>query len=130
MNADKLNHRYEQLGKAIEKLGEIVGDMHDDRDRDAMIQRFEFTIELYWKSLKVMLEKEKIDARSPAQVFKEAYGLGWLGDDQKIWSDMLEDRNLSSHTYNEDLAKEIAARIETYYPYLDETYKSLKQHLD
>jgi len=127
MNAEKFKHKEEQLKQAILRLGEIVNDDDpiDDRDRDAMIQRFEFTIELYWKVLKMKLENEGDDLNSPKSIFSKAYAYGWLSGGEEDWLQMLKDRNLSSHTYNEPLAIEIADRIDEHYLILYHTYDNL-----
>ena len=75
------------------------------------MQRFEFCFELAWKSLKLALsEWEGLGSASPRQAFEHAYALRWL-EHEKPWLQMLQDRNLSSHTYREGLAREIHARI-------------------
>ncbi len=77
---------------------------------DATIQRFKFTYELSWKTLKRFLQVEGIVAKSPRQTVKEAYQIGWL-DGEEEWLQMLEDRNLMSHVYQETLADEIYSWI-------------------
>ena len=129
MNAAKDDKKFLQLGRALNRLGEALAAPADhDMRIDALIQRFEFTIELYWKVLKIFLENEQVEARSPLSVFKEAYYIGWLGDDDAPWVAMLKDRNLSSHTYDEELANQVVDRIPAYYPLLRETYERLGKH--
>ena len=91
---------------------------------DATIQRFEFTIELFWKLLKVILEDKGIDVQYPKDVLKEAYK-GHLIDDEIIWLSMLKDRNMTSHTYDEKLANEIYQRISNYIPIFKKTFANL-----
>lgn len=122
--------RFNDLGKALERLKEAIDTPPSHPLRtDGLIQRFEFVIELYWKVLKDMLEAVNVDVRNPSMTFKEAFYQGWLGDDDKPWVSMLEDRNLSSHTYKEKLAEEIAERIPSYYPLLERTYAALKAQM-
>lgn len=106
-----------ELGRALDRLGEALGVGADNPLMiDGTMQRFEFCFELLWKTLKVALyETQGFDAVSPKQVLQKAYAVGWL-DDEKLWIDMLRDRNLTSHTYKEDLAREIYAHIHDYYP--------------
>ncbi|NRA73463.1 MAG: nucleotidyltransferase substrate binding protein [Rickettsiales bacterium] len=94
--------------------------------RDATIQRFEFTIELFWKVLKKFLNHEQIQANTPREVLRQSYTAKII-DDEEIWLKMTTDRNLTSHTYKEHLAKEIFSRIELYLPILEKTYKKLEQ---
>ena len=122
-----------ELGKAITKLrrafdraGSLVQDDEREENRDSIIKRFEFTIELFWKTLKKILRYELIKANSPKEVLQASY-MTFLIDDETIWLHMLEDRNLTSHTYKEALAKEILARIGTYLPILESAYHALAE---
>ena len=75
------------------------------------MQRFEFCFELAWKSLKLSLsEWEGLGSASPRQAIEHAYALRWL-EHEEPWLQMLQDRNPSSHTYREGLARESHARI-------------------
>lgn len=71
-------------------------------EKEGTIQRFEFTVELAWKTLKDYLEYEGqvIDPVTPRNVIKEAFAAGILSDGQ-VWIDMLDHRNLLSQTYDE-----------------------------
>lgn len=93
---------------------------------DGTIQRFEFTLELFWKTLKRLLEYGGInDARNPRAVLKRAYAERWL-DDEKAWIKMLEDRNLLSHLYNERVALEIYPRISDHLVRMRSVYDRLR----
>lgn len=81
---------------------------------DAAIQRFEFCVELAWKSLQVVLARDHgVEVASPKPALQQAYRLHLI-DDEAMWLDMLRDRNLSSHTYRESLAQAIYARLPGY----------------
>ncbi|WP_457622327.1 nucleotidyltransferase substrate binding protein [Persephonella sp.] len=104
--------------KALERLEEAANIAKDELDRDGTIQRFEFAVELLWKTLKAILEYQGIDCYSPRNCIKEAFKANLIDDDEIIL-DMLEDRNLSSHIYSEATSKEIFTRIKNIYiPYL------------
>jgi nucleotidyltransferase substrate binding protein (TIGR01987 family) len=75
----------------------------DDVTRDASIQRFEFCVELAWKSAKKLMGTS---ATAPKQVVREMAQAGLI-DDVEFWLKAIDQRNLSSHTYNEKLAEEI-----------------------
>ena len=78
---------------------------------DGMMQRFELCFELAWKSLKLAIsEWEGLNSASPRQALEHVYALHWL-EHEAPWLQMLQDRNLSSDTYREGLAREIHARI-------------------
>ena len=80
--------------------------------RDGLIQRFEFTVELAWKSLREYLEDQGVvlSVSSPRAVLKEAYAVGVI-DDADTWNAILTARNLTSHVYDEATATEIARQI-------------------
>ena len=87
----------------------------NDVVRDGLIQRFEFTYELAWKTTKEYLQDLGIvDKNSPKAVIKEAYAQKLIVN-EKNWLLMLNDRNMTSHVYKEEMAQEIAERITKYY---------------
>lgn len=67
-----------------------------------------------------------VEARFPKDVLSEAY-LGKLIDDEKSWIDMLRDINLTSHTYDENLADQIYENIKRYAPVLRQEFDKLKK---
>ncbi len=119
----------DRLKEATNRLEEALPRVKDDLDRDGVIQRFEFTFELFWKTLKFILEYQGISCASPRQCLKEAFKMGLIEDDE-IFLDMLSDRNLSSHVYEEKIAEEIFKRIEKVYSrVLKETIRKLEEKL-
>ncbi len=104
---------------ALKRLKEAVEIAKDELDKDGVIQRFEFTVELLWKALKTVLLYHGIECYSPRDCIKQAFKANIINDDEIIL-DMLEDRNLSSHIYNKSTSEEIFLRIkEVYLEYLD-----------
>jgi len=99
---------------ALEKLTEGVEEAQNELDRDGVIQRFEFTFELSWKALKLILEYEGFDCRSPRSCIKEAFRRNIIVDSE-LYLDMLEDRNRSSHVYDEQTSVEIFEHIKKGY---------------
>jgi len=127
MGQQQLVNNTEKLIKVLSALKVMVDKpMQEDRSNvDATIQRFEFTIELFWKSLKYLLVEKGVDVRYPKEILQAAYA-GGLIDQESAWILMLHDRNLTSHTYNEDLADEIYQRIiRQHYPLLEATISRL-----
>lgn len=118
---DLANARYalREMGNAIERLREALArDANlDSMMLDATIQRFEFCVELTWKVLKKLLQAEGEEAKTPKQALRKAYAVGWI-DEEDVWPAMIKDRNLTSHTYQEELARKIYTHIHTYYPEL------------
>lgn len=104
-----------RLKSAYDKLSKAVKVAKDDLDKDGVIQRFEFTVELLWKTIKIILEYNKIDASGgPKFCIKEAFRYGYIKDDEIIL-DMLDDRNKSSHIYDDKTSNKIFTRIKEIY---------------
>jgi nucleotidyltransferase substrate binding protein (TIGR01987 family) len=84
--------------------------------RDAAIQRFEFTTEATWKLLQIYLHtQEGLDVNSPKSVFRAAFQVGLLNEDEtSLALEMIDMRNLTVHTYNEALAQQIFSRLPEY----------------
>lgn len=124
----KIELAFKNAGKAIDALSMMVRrPVQEDRAIvDASIQRFEFTIELFWRLLRHILESKGVDVQYPKDVLREAYR-GHLIDQEEIWLSMLKDRNMTSHTYDERLADVIFERIKKYVPVFQKTYQSLKE---
>ncbi len=105
----------EKLKKAFKKLDQAVKITKDELHKDGVIQRFEFTAELLWKTLKIILEYNAINASGgPKMVIKQAFKFGYIPDDEIIL-DIIEDRNLSSDMYDEKTSEEIFERISKVY---------------
>ncbi|MGC1525596.1 MAG: nucleotidyltransferase substrate binding protein [Phormidesmis sp.] len=95
-------------------------------ERAGLIQFFEMAFELSWKILKDYEQTEGIDARSPREVIKQAYQIGLISEGHE-WTDALQDRNLTAHTYKEEIAQTVEQRIrQRYYPIIAALYKTFK----
>lgn len=92
----------------------------DDKYLDATIQRFEFCFELAWKLIKAVLEYEGIEVNSPRGCIREGWKQGLISD-AEAWLEMMEKRNLSSHTYDENVAWEIYHDVKERYAALLES---------
>lgn len=106
--------KYMNLKKAYLKLKEVA-DIYDGKNeivRDSLIQRFEFTYELTHKTMKEFMKYLGVTLENsfPRTIYKKAYVNNLISND-KVWINLLEDRNATSHIYNEALADEIANRI-------------------
>lgn len=108
---NKLSLSLNAMGQALQRLAESLAyDQSQPLVVDASIQRFEFCIELTWKTMKKALAQEGLEANTPRECMQQAYAAKWL-DDENAWLSMLKDRNLTSHTYKEELALEIYRRL-------------------
>lgn len=111
---DVLEYSLKKLKDAHKRLEEGIKQAKDELDKDGVIQRFEFTFELLWKALKIYLEHQGIIAKTPRDSFVEAFRIN-LFDDEKIFLDMLEDRNNTSHIYDRVTSEKIYNRIKKNY---------------
>ena len=116
MLEERLKERFKDYKNALVRLKESCSlDPENDIVIDGVIQRFEFTFELAWKTLKEVFEEEGlIGLNSPKTVLKEAFSAGII-EDEKPWINMLLDRNATSHLYSENNAKEICKNIKQKY---------------
>lgn len=116
-NMNKINYKLADLEKALKKLHESLerDASKDDLVIDATIQRFEFTYELSWKLMKAYLEYNgHVGVTSPRSALKKSFKEEIIINGDK-WLKMLEDRNRTSHTYDEKIASEIYRNIKTEY---------------
>ncbi|MBF8283844.1 MAG: hypothetical protein HW378_2759 [Anaerolineales bacterium] len=111
---------------ALSRLTDALAQSKSEWVRDASIQRFEFTIELAWKAVARFARREGIECVSPRQAFRAAFKLGWIEDDD-VWLAMVEDRNFTSHTYNEALAEQLYARLPRYQEAQSQLLERLRQ---
>lgn len=101
LKKENYHHAFMRLQAALRKDADA-----DDMYLDATIQRFEFCFELAWKLMKAVLEYEGIEANSPRSCIREGWQQGLISN-AEAWLEMMEKRNLSSHTYDENVAREI-----------------------
>ena len=111
MSKIKIKQSMLNLENALARLEEALNaPEQNDLIIDATIQRFEFVIELFWKTLKRLLEDQGIHATTPREVLKNAYAAEWLKN-ETVWLQMLNDRNETSHVYDEEAALRIYRHI-------------------
>jgi nucleotidyltransferase substrate binding protein (TIGR01987 family) len=116
MPARRIAHALDNFGRALARLEEALALPEGDPiSRDVVILRFVLVYETAWKALQRCLAAEKIEARYPKEVFRQAYQAGWLTQEAP-WIRMLDDRNLVAHTYNEATAMRIYTDIKSYGP--------------
>ncbi len=134
-NSDEIRWR-QRLGnfsKALLLLNEALEakpiDEYSRLEQEGIIQRFEYTFELAWKTVKDKLYYEGYDEKTPRAVIRRAFEVGYVTEDEaELWLDSLEKRNLLSHTYNEALAQQALRLVsETYFPLLRSLHRRLEQ---
>ncbi len=120
--------RFDNFEKALQHL-EAALEVEDPDiiQKAGTIQFFEMTFELSWKVLKDYLEAQGFSGiKSPRDAIKRGFETELIQDGHG-WLQMLENRNITTHTYDEDTANEVVASIRiTYYPLLKGLYDKLK----
>lgn len=118
-----------QLEKAVGRLKQALAEPPSEMARDSAIQRFEFSLDLSWKTLKSFLEEKKgIVCSSPKDCFREAYRQGVIKYDEE-WLKFVDLRNETVHTYNEAFAEQVYAQLLDalkHFEYLLEAIKATK----
>ena len=114
MTSERYRKSLVNYKNAAKQLAKALNEPESEFIRDASIQRFEFTYELLWKTIKVFLEEiHGVRTVSPRQVFKEAFALELI-DNEDVFLEMIEARNSLSHTYNENQASEIYRKLPSF----------------
>lgn len=108
-----LNNAYTKFIDVIDKKEQYIEDGYGDVFLDIAVKRFEFTFEMAWKACKRSLDYLGFSCMSPRDCLKEAFAQQLITD-EKIWLEMLEQRNLSAHIYNEINIREIKYDLENY----------------
>jgi nucleotidyltransferase substrate binding protein (TIGR01987 family) len=107
--------RFDHFIKALSQLREAV-ELTRQRplsnlEQQGMIQAFEFTHELAWNTLKDFLEERGTqNIYGSRDATREAFKAGLIANGE-VWMNMIQSRNLTSHTYDEETAKEIASSV-------------------
>ncbi|MFZ4403839.1 MAG: HI0074 family nucleotidyltransferase substrate-binding subunit [Pseudobdellovibrionaceae bacterium] len=102
--------------------------IQNDRDRAGIIQAFEFTFEQSWKAIQKKTKDQGVEIVSPKQAYMFAIQSRWIAkEDEKLWIGLINDRNLTTHTYKEQLAKKIVEKILQQYLFmLEKLFEKLK----
>jgi len=128
---EKLRLKIEETERALKTLDEILKEPYSIIVRDATIQRFEYSFESFWKTLREYLkEYEGIVCNSPKSCFREALSIGLLNEEETIIClEMTDNRNLTSHTYLEEIAQKIYEKIKDYSAIMYKIFNNLKQKI-
>jgi len=116
---------FEDYGKAVKRLEEVLKVKKTDISRDSAIKRFELCFDLAWKSIKVYARHKGIECYSPRDCFKSAFQLKLINHDRK-WLKMIDDRSLIVHMYKEKYADEVYSRLSGYLGLFEKLYETLK----
>ncbi|BCJ85669.1 nucleotidyltransferase substrate binding protein [Effusibacillus dendaii] len=124
MSADtRWKQRFHNFEKAFKNLEEALAKTELSKlEKAGVIQIYQFTFELAWKTTKNYLEEKGVSVKFPRDTIKEAFKYEII-EDGELWLDMLQKRNLMAHTYDEALAELAYSLIADHY------YAALRQVL-
>lgn len=115
---NKLGEKLSKFSDSINRLEEALKEYKQYKissSRDGVIQRFEFCTELAWKSTReYLIEEGYVDINSPKSVMKQAFADGVINNDH-LWLELLNARNLTYHIYDESTADDIFEDIKDKY---------------
>jgi nucleotidyltransferase substrate binding protein (TIGR01987 family) len=126
---ERLQERIAMAERVLKAFEEVMTISNPSSiERDAAIQRFEFTFEALWKAAKQMLfDIEGIDVGSPKGVIRSCREVGIFTDTETTHAlEMVNDRNLTVHTYNEALAIEIYEHLWYYLQLMQRWLEKIK----
>ena len=128
------HYRFHNFSRAYSLLREALEDEIEnlnDLEKEGVIQRFEYTFELSWNTLKDRLEYDGVVMQSvtPRNVIRTAVATGLISDGQ-TWTNMLEDRRSTSHRYNIELLESVLSNIrKNYLPILETLHNRLSAEM-
>lgn len=120
----KLESLIKDLKKANQKLKEAVKANPTRMNKDATIQRFEFTFELAWKTIQVYIKNQGLECKSPKSCIREGVRLEII-DNLESWFEFLDNRNFIAHTYNEKLADKVYKKVINFPKEIENLLKNL-----
>ncbi len=113
---------FEKAYKLLKEGIETSSDISSKLEKEGIIQRFEYTFELAWKTLKDYLEYGGILVSLPREIIKQSFAKSLIIDGD-AWIDMLEKRNLIAHTYDEKNFELVINLIkDKYFKAIDQVY--------
>ena len=119
------NNALERFNTVVNEKDTFYKEGFSDVYLDVAVKRFEFTFEMAWKAIRRYLDFEGIICKSPRACFKEAFAQG-LVEEEGVWLEMIEFRNLSTHIYNEQEIQELLDYVSSF----SKAFNQLKAHLE
>ncbi|MFM7676401.1 MAG: nucleotidyltransferase substrate binding protein [Synechococcus sp.] len=105
-------HRFSNYCRALDQLERFLAPPAlNEREQQGLIKAFEYTFELAWNTLRDLLRAQgNSSLLGSRDTLREAFRLGLI-EEGETWMLMIQDRNLTSHTYNRPTAEAIAANV-------------------
>jgi len=106
--------RFDNLERAFSLFSDAAGRQTlSDLEAEGMVQRFEYTFELAWKTAKDYLESRGVSVTYPRDVIKAAVQSGLIPAQGDTWMEMLDRRNEVAHTYDRERFETVTRAIRT-----------------
>jgi len=130
MTKEEVESKLDEFEKAVETFKIVLHfDDANDIEKDASIKRFEYCYESSWKTIKMFIEyKGGKEIKGSRDSFKEAYRFGLISG-EKLWFDMMEDRNLTVHVYDMLTAHGIFNHLKPYCLAMIDLIENMKDQL-
>lgn len=123
------DQRFVNLKKSFNVLEKAVQiENPTEVERGGLIQFYEMTFELAWKTIKDFNESEGLITKSPREAIKQAIQMEIIQDGH-AWMDAIQDRNLTAHIYDEETVALIVSNIKNrYFKMLKDLIEELEKH--
>jgi nucleotidyltransferase substrate binding protein (TIGR01987 family) len=110
------HQRFQNYMKALRQMGRFFQqDQLNELEEQGLIKAFEYTYELSWHVLRDYMQYQgNTQLHGSRDTFREAFNLGLISEGER-WMQMLQDRNLTVHTYNQETAQKIVDNIRQSY---------------
>jgi len=115
-----------KLTEAFNRLKEGVSSAKNQLEIDGVLQRFEFTFELVWKTIQEYAKTQGIMVASPRESFRVAADLKLVSDVEE-WFEYLEERNKTTHIYDAKMAQDIFSKIPRFVQMVEQLLSSLQR---
>jgi nucleotidyltransferase substrate binding protein (TIGR01987 family) len=125
IDVKNLAHTSERFNTVVNDKDTFYKEGFSDVYLDVAVKRFEFTFEMAWKAIRRYLDFSGVTCKSPRACFKEAFAQG-LVEEEGVWLEMIEFRNLSTHIYNEQEIQELLDYVSSF----SKAFNQLKAHLE
>lgn len=118
--SERTQRSLERLERALARLSEALDEPPDGPlVLDGTIQRFEFVFELAWKTMRHCLAEEGTETATPRETLRAAYAAGIVSDEDG-WLALLQARNETSHTYDDEVGRHVYAAVATSIPLFED----------
>ncbi len=126
----RFRQRFANFEKSVNALERAVKIKNpSETEKGGIIQFYEIAFELAWKTIKDYLEAGGFIVKSPREAIKQAFQIELITNGE-TWLEALDDRNLTTHIYDEQIAEKIVSKIKSsYFPMLKELYSKFSDEI-